>query len=405
MPTFERFTFENAYGQDLAARLDLPDGPPRAFALFAHCFTCSKDLHVVRRVAQALTECGLAVMACDFTGLGQSEGDFSRTTFSTSVDDLVRAADALADRHEPPQILIGHSLGGAAVLAAAGRTPSARAVATINAPCDPDHVRGLFVEAEPEIIARGEAVVSVGGRPFCIRQQFLEDLDSHATMQERIRALDKALLIFHSPQDQTVGIEQAAHLYQAARHPKSFVSLDGADHLLTDPADARYVANVLASWAERFLDAEPPDAAGDYSDPVVTARTGIDGFQTKLSARGFGVVADEPESIGGTETGPTPYDLLGMALAACTSMTIRMYAARKEIALDDVTVTVTHAKVHATDCERCETEDGHLDRLTRTVALEGTLSESERARLLEIADRCPVHRTLEGEVDVVTAAA
>jgi len=406
MPRFERFTFENAHGQQLAARLDLPDGEIRAYALFAHCFTCSKDLHVVRRVAKALSACGIAMMGVDFTGLGQSEGDFSQTTFSTTVDDLVRAADELTKAHEAPQILIGHSLGGAAVLAAAHQIPSAKAIATINAPCDPDHVRHLFVEAEPEIEARGEAVVSLGGRPFCIRRQFLLDLDSQESMQERIRQLDRALLIFHSPVDQTVGVEQAKHIYDAARHPKSFVSLDGADHLLTNPDDALYVGNVLAAWAERFLDARPemsPDE-NDYTNPMVTAHTGPTGFRTELTARSFELAADEPASVGGTETAPTPYDYLGMALASCTSMTVQMYARRKGLKLDDVQVSVTHAKVHATDCEHCESTDGHIDRLTRTVALTGDLADTERARLLEIANRCPVHRTLENEIDVVTVA-
>ena len=407
MPIVRHLTFENAHGQQLAARLDLPDGEIRAYALFAHCFTCSKDLHVVRRVAKALSACGIAMMGVDFTGLGQSEGDFSHTTFSTTVDDLVRAANELATAHEAPQILIGHSLGGAAVLAAAHQIPSARAIATINSPFDPDHVRHLFVEAEPEIEARGEAVVDLGGRPFCIRRQFLQDLDSQASMQERIRQLDCALLIFHSPVDQTVGIEQAKHLYDAARHPKSFVSLDGADHLLTNPADALYVGNVLAAWAERFLEPpnEQPETEPDYANPMVTARTGPTGFRTELTARGFELAADEPASVGGTETAPTPYDYLGMALAACTSMTVQMYARRKGIQLDDVQVSVTHAKVHATDCQHCETREGYLDRLTRTVILTGDVADAERARLLEIANRCPVHRTLENEIDVVTVAA
>lgn len=407
MPTFERFTFENAHGQQLAARLDLPDGDVRAYALFAHCFTCSKDLHVVRRVAKALSACGIAMMGVDFTGLGQSEGDFSHTTFSTTVDDLVRAANALARAHEAPQILIGHSLGGAAVLAAAHQIPSAKAIATLNAPCDPDHVRHLFVEAEPVIEARGEAVVDLGGRPFCIRRQFLDDLDSQASMTERIRQLDRALLIFHSPVDETVGIEQARHIYEAAVHPKSFVSLDGADHLLTNPADAMYVGNVLAAWAERFLDPQlaPPPNKPDYANPTVTSSTGPVGFRTALTARGFGLAADEPISVGGTETAPTPYDYLGMALAACTSMTIQMYARRKGLHLDDVQVAVTHSKVHASDCEHCDTTDGHLDRLTRIISLTGDVTEDQRTRLLEIANRCPVHRTLENEIDVVTVAA
>ncbi len=407
MPRSESLRLPNATGQTLAARLDLPDaaGPshaePVAYALFAHCFTCSKDLHAVRRIARGLTERGLAVLSVDFTGLGDSEGAFEDTSFSTTVGDLVSAARYLEETRSAPQLLVGHSLGGAAVLAAAGQLPDVRAVATIGAPCDPGHVRHHFVDHEADIVADGQAEVTLGGRPFTVRKQFLDDLDTHDRMRERIGALDRALLVFHSPQDKTVGIEQARHLFEAARHPKSFVSLDGADHLLTDPADARYVADVLAAWATRYLcPAEPGPAR--YDDPTATAEIGRSGFRTTLGARGFTVVADEPASVGGTETGPTPYDLLGMALGACTAMTVRMYADRKGVALDGVGVAVTHARVHADDCERCATEGGHVSRLTRTVRLDGDLDAATRARLLEIADRCPVHKTLEGEIDVVT---
>ena len=405
MPRSQPLTVPNAEGQSLAARLDLPDvGEPAAYALFAHCFTCSKDLHAVRRIGAALAERGIGVLAVDFTGLGMSEGAFEDTSFSTSVGDLVSAAAFLADAFEPPQLLVGHSLGGAAVLAAAEQIGSARAVATVGAPCGPDHVRHHFADREADIVRDGQAVVDLGGRPFTIKRQFLDDLDSYDRMQARIRDLGRALLVLHSPQDQTVEIEQARHIFESARHPKSFVSLDGADHLLTDPADARYVADVLAAWAGRYLSgpaAPPAPAAGGYGDPTVRAEV-TSGFRTRLSARGFDLVADEPQTVGGTETGPTPYDLLAMALGACTAMTIRMYADRKGLALDGVGVTVTHAKVHARDCAACETEDGHLDRLTRTVRLDGDLADDVRQRVLEIADRCPVHRTLENEVDVVT---
>ena len=406
MPRSERFSIPNADGHDLAARLDLPEaGTPVAYALVAHCFTCSKDLQAVRRIAEALTERGIGVLAVDFTGLGRSEGAFEDTTFSTTLDDLVCAAEHLAETREAPQLLIGHSLGGAAVLAVADRIPSARAIATIAAPCDPAHVRHLFVEHEDTLAEAGEAVVDIGGRPFKVRQQFLTDLDSHDTMRERIRALDRALLVFHAPQDRTVGIDQARHIFEAARHPKSFVSLDGADHLLSDADDARYVADVLAAWAGRYLCPAASVPETDYADPMVRAEIGPSGFRTVLSARGFDLVADEPASVGGTEAGPTPYDLLGMALGACTAMTVRMYADRKGLPLEGVGVTVTHAKVHADDCAACEARGATLDRLSRTVRLDGDLGDAERARLLEIADRCPVHRTLEGEIEVVTEAA
>ena len=411
MPRSERLTVPNAAGLALAARLDLPDdGEPTAYALFAHCFTCSKDLHAVRRIGAALAERGIGVLAVDFTGLGQSEGDFEDTSFSTTVADLVSAAERLADEFEAPQLLVGHSLGGAAVLAAAAHIPSVRAVATVGAPCDPDHVRHHFADHEADIVRDGHAVVDLGGRPFTIRREFLDDLDTYDRMRARVRDLGAALLVVHSPQDQTVGIEQARHIFEAARHPKSFVSLDGADHLLTDPADARYVADVLAAWAGRYIsgdhgplttDDAPAATASGYSDATVRAEIGA-GFQTRLSARGFDLVADEPASVGGTEAGPTPYDLLAMALGACTAMTVRMYADRKGLALDGVGVEVTHERIHARDCAECETEDGALDRLTRTVRLDGDLDDATRQRMLEIADRCPVHRTLENEVDVVT---
>ncbi|MGB3543263.1 alpha/beta fold hydrolase [Rubrivirga sp.] len=408
MPHSEHFQIPTALGHSLAARLDLPEsGEPVAYAVFAHCFTCSKDLHAVKRISAALTDRGIAVLACDFTGLGESEGDFEDTSFSSSVADLVSAAKYLTEARDAPQLLIGHSLGGAAVLVAAEYIDSVRAVATIGAPCDPGHVRRLLIEAEEEIETVGHAQVDIGGRPFTIRRDFLTDLDSHDMMRRRIAKLDRALLVFHSPQDETVGIEQARHIYEAARHPKSFVSLDGANHLLTNRDDAEYVAGVLAAWAGRYLCPAPSDLGDDpgYDNPTVTASIVASGFRTALSARGFDLVADEPASIGGTETGPTPYDLLCMSLGACTAMTLRMYADRKGLALEAVSVQVTHAKVHADDCEACLTTDGHLDRLTRTIALEGDLEGGQRARLLEIADRCPVHRTLRGEVDVVTVEA
>lgn len=421
MPRSERLTILNAHGQSLAARLDLPDvdgpsgGEPVAYGLFAHCFTCSKDLHAVRRIAGALAARGIGVLSVDFTGLGMSEGAFEDTTFSTTVSDLVAAAGYLAEHYAPPQLLVGHSLGGAAVLAATEALPSVRAVATIGAPAGPDHVRHLFAGHEAEIEHTGQAVVDLGGRPFTIRREVLDDLDSHAAMCERIASLGAALLVFHAPGDETVGVEQARQIFETARHPKSFVSLGGADHLLTDPADARYVAEVLASWAGRYLcpreSPAPYAAPGDtpsgngYDDATATAEIGASGFRTQLSARGFASVADEPASAGGTEAGPTPYDLLGQALAACTAMTLRMYADRKGLPLAGVGVTVTHAHVHAADCARCESADGFVSRLTRTIRLDGDLTGNAQQRLLEIADRCPVHRTLEGEIEVVTLEA
>lgn len=416
MPTSERLTFPNAEGHLLAARLDLPEnGEATATVLFAHCFTCSKDLHAVRRISDGLTAKGLAVLAFDFTGLGQSEGAFEDTSFSSTVADLVAAANHLAEIREAPCLLIGHSLGGAAVLAAAEQIPSAQAVVTIGAPADPEHVRHLFIDREADIEANGEARVSIGGRPFTIRKQFLDDLQSHDKMEQRIAALNRALLIFHAPGDQIVGIANAAAIYKAARHPKSFVSLDDADHLLSASGDACYVADVIAAWAARYLErteraeaeSDPPDdkpvATKAFLDPTVTARIGGSGYRTEMTARGFSIVADEPASVGGTETGPTPYDFLGMALGACTAMTLRMYADRKKLPLEGVEVTVTHDRIHAADCMTCESKTGSLDRLARVLTITGALDEAQRSRMLEIADRCPVHRTLHSEIRVETS--
>ncbi len=398
-----RVHFDGVEGDRLTGRLDLPaDGKPLAWALFAHCFTCSKDLKAVGNISQALNQAGIGVLRFDFTGLGESEGDFADTNFSSNVGDLVAAARFMDAEYEAPRILVGHSLGGAAVLQAAGSVPACRAVATIGAPCEPSHVKRHLTHAEAEIEERGEAEVKIGGRPFTVRKQFLDDLDGHA-MDRTIRELGRALLIFHSPADEVVGIENAAHIYQAARHPKSFVSLDDADHLLLKAEDARYVGTVLAVWARKYVDLPEPEprdqlARGDR----VVARTG-DSFRTEIMAKRHGLVADEPASVGGTDTGPTPYDLLTAALGACTGMTLRMYADRKGWPLDEVTVRLRHDKVHAEDDERCEDTAAKIDRLQREIALDGPLDDDQRARLLEIADRCPVHRTLDSGVRIETA--
>src|SRR6266851_3790373 len=359
----ERFDFPNAEGQSLAALLDRPDREPRACALFAHCFTCGKDVHAARRIAEGLTALGIAVLRFDFTGLGASEGEFANTTFSSNVADLVAAANALRRRGRAPSILIGHSLGGAAVLAAAHDVPEARAVVTIAAPCDPAHVTGLFKDHLDDIGAKGEVEVALAGRPFRIRRAFLDDI-AEQNLTERIARLHKALLIFHSPTDDIVGIENAGHIFAAAMHPKSFVSLAGADHLLSRRSDATYVANVLHAWAERYLEA--PEVVPD--------------------------LAVEPVEVGGLDSGPGPYDLVLAGLGACTAMTLRLYAERKALPLDRVSVRLSHSRIHAADCESCETKEGMIDRIERAITLHGSLGAEERRRLMEIADKCPVHR-------------
>ncbi len=398
--------FPGALGNMLAARLDLPSGVPVAFALFAHCFTCSKDTLAASRISAALTAHGIGVLRFDFTGLGGSEGDFANTNFSSNIADLLAAAKWLRERHQAPQILIGHSLGGAAVLAAAHEIPEARAVATIGAPLDPGHVRHLFEPAVSEIEAAGEAEVALAGRKFRVKKQFLEDLGNQNT-HDRIAALRKALLIFHSPRDTTVDIENAAQIFMAAKHPKSFVSLDDADHLLTRKEDAAYVAAVLAAWVSRYID--PPStqtlAASAAPDIVTVSETREGRFTQTITVGGHRLQADEPVSAGGDNSGPSPYDLLLAGLGACTSMTLRMYADQKQWPLERVTVRLKHEKIHAQDCSDCETREGKIDRIEREIEITGALDDGQRARLLEIANKCPVHRTLHSEVIVPTRLA
>jgi uncharacterized OsmC-like protein/alpha/beta superfamily hydrolase len=387
--------FTNEAGARLAGRLEMPaGGRPSAYALFAHCFTCSKETRAMVRIARALSAEGIAVLRFDFTGLGQSEGEFGRTTFSSNVDDLVAAARFLHERGTAPQLLVGHSLGGAAAIRAAERIESVRAVATLGAPSDPWHASRLFAESISEIEAAGEATVVIGERPFRVRRELLDDLRA-ARLDDALARLGRALLVMHSPHDATVDVEHAAHIYTAARHPKSFVSLDTADHLLTRTADADYAGRMIAAWASRYLDAPPPaetDAAA--SEAGVAAVTRKDGYRTEIRAGRHGLVVDEPVKLGGSDAGPTPYDLLLAGLGACTSITLQMYARRKGWPLDEVAVRLHHQRLHADDAQECEDRGPRLDRIDRVVRIDGELDAEQRARLLEIADRCPVHRSL-----------
>ena len=402
MPS-ERVDFPNAGGEKLSALLDRPTGQPVAFALFAHCFTCGKDNLAAKRIAEGLTARGIAVLRFDFTGLGASEGEFANTNFSSNVADLVAAANHLRKMHRAPAILIGHSLGGAAVLAAASQVPEARAVATIAACADPNHVTGLFKERIAEIHEKGEVEVALAGRPFRIRREFLDDV-SRQKLEQCLANLRKALLVLHSPTDDLVGIEHASAIFTAAKHPKSFVSLSGADHLLSKRSDAVYVAEVIAAWSERYLDMVPePDEMP--IDGVLVGETRNGKFEQSVVVGKHRYLADEPVSVGGNGSGPSPYEYLLAGLGACTSMTIRLYADLKKIPLERVSVLLKHDKIHAVDCEECETKEGKIDRIDREIRLEGELSAEQRARLFEIADKCPVHRTLHSEISIKTRAA
>jgi putative redox protein len=403
MPT-ERITFAGHAGDTLAASLDLPEGPHLATAVFAHCFTCSKDIPAARRIAARLATMGIAVLRFDFTGLGHSEGEFANTHFSSNVADLVAAADYLSGRDMAPDLLIGHSLGGAAVLRAAAQIDTAKAVVTLGAPSDPAHVAHQFDAHTDQITSEGQATVSLGGRPFEIRKSFLEDI-SNQNLSKCIASLNKALLVLHAPRDATVSIDNAAQIFEAAKHPKSFVTLDDADHLITNPKDAEYAAEVIASWVGRYLILTPPAPPPGAPEGVVrVSEANPAGFLQDVNAGPFHhALADEPLAYGGSNRGMTPYGFLSAGLGACTSMTIRMYARRKNWPLDHVWVDVCHDKIQPADAEAPAGQK--VDQFRRKIHLVGALTQEQRARLLEIADRCPVHRTLEQSSEVVTILA
>ena len=401
MPT-EKLTFAGHAGDTLAARLDMPNGPHLATAIFAHCFTCSKDITAARRIAARLSSMGIAVLRFDFTGLGHSEGEFENTSFTSNVDDLIAAHQALSDRGMTPSLIIGHSLGGAAVLKAAPQMQSIKAVVTIGAPFDPAHVTHNFAAAIPEIVDQGVAEVSLGGRPFRIGKTFVEDV-GQAALKDSIAKLGAALLVLHAPRDATVGVENASDIFLAAKHPKSFVTLDDADHLITRPEDAEYAADVIAAWSKRYM--QLPEAAKPAKAPEGVMRVteaDANGFLQDVQSGPHHVLADEPAKYGGTNKGLTPYGLVSAGLGACTSMTIRMYARRKGWPLTGVSVDITHAKEHAVDAADAGAKVDHFER---TIHLTGDLSDEQRKRLLEIADKCPVHRTLERASEVTTVLA
>lgn len=387
-----RFDFEGEGGHRLAGTLDLPNGPVRGCALFAHCFTCTKSSLAASRVSRALATLGFATLRFDFTGLGQSGGDFADSSFSGSVSDIRAAADAMRAAGTPVSLLVGHSLGGAAVLSAAGTIPEVAAVATIGAPADVAHVRRLFLNVD-ELMQRGEAEVTIGGRPFRLRRTFIDDLASH-DQRSRIAALGKPLLILHAPRDEVVGIENASEIFLAARHPKSFVSLDDADHLLTRPRDAEFAASIIATWAARYLPDVSAPRTREQSGVVTVVDTGEGDFQVEVTAGGVRFLADEPPEVGGRGSGPTPYDLVAAGLGACTAMTARLYARGKNLPLDRVTVEVGHSR---------RAGQQPADRFTRRLRFEGGLTDDQRGRLIEIAERCPVHRTLESGAAIETA--
>jgi len=396
-----KLQFQNNEGQLLSGRLELPANQyPHNYVLFAHCFTCNKNLSAVRNISRALTNKGFGVFRFDFTGLGESEGDFADTNFSGNVEDLVAAANFLEEKYQAPTLLVGHSLGGAAVLFAANQLPKVKAVTTVGAPSDPEHVTHLLKSSIDEINTNGKATVNLSGRDFTIKKQFVDDLKTKS-LSSTVSNFGKALLVLHSPQDITVGIKNAEQIYHAAKHPKSFVSLDGADHLLMRKADSNYVGEVIASWSARYLDTAQQKSLSTNHEVVASLNT-EDGFTTNMKVGNHFITADEPESVGGNNFGPNPYELVSAGLSACTAMTIQMYVKRKGWDLQNVEVHTSYSKKHASDCENCELDSAKIDVFDREIKLTGDLDEKQIKRILQIADKCPVHKTLHSETEVRT---
>lgn len=402
-----RVKFTNRKGLTLTGDIEWPaTGQYQAFALFAHCFTCTRNIKAAVNVTRALAASGIAVMRFDFTGLGQSEGDFSESHFSANLDDLEDAANFLGKEYIAPQLLIGHSLGGTAVLAVAPRIKSCTAVASINAPAEPEHVLHHLEDALEEIKNTGSAEVKLGGRPFRVQQNFVDDVRQFE-LSERLNSLKRALLVLHSPVDTIVAVENAQNIFLHARHPKSFVSLDQADHLLSRDEDSHYAGQIIASWAQPYLQPGASDASSDEHKqiPGLLAKGRTDqGFLTHLHSGKHHFLADEPVSYGGGDTSPGPYDYLAAALGACTTMTLNMYARHKKLPVSEVRCQVIHRRIHAEDCADCDKTSGKIDELSREIAISGDLSDAQRERMLEIADRCPVHRTLSNEIKIRTSA-
>jgi uncharacterized OsmC-like protein/alpha/beta superfamily hydrolase len=397
----EEVWFTGSAGDRLSGRLDRPRDDPVAYALFVDCFTCSKEIPTAARITRGLVDRGIGVLRFDFTGLGASEGEFANTNFSSNVEDVVRAADMLRHRYAAPHVLVGHSLGGTAVLAAAAQVPEAVAVVTIGAPFDLAPLARTLSDAVPDLDRTEEVSVEIGGRRFPIRRQLLEDLNAQ-NLTDSIRTLGRALLVFHAPEDEVVAIDDARRIFDTAQQPKSFVAVDNADHLLTGATDAAYVAQILAAWVGRYLDtpSQRELPVGPQGVVVVTDAPG-GRLAQEIRAGRHVLIADEPAGVG-DDLGPTPYDLLLASLGACTAMTLRLYAERKGWSLEHVSVELTHARIHADDSRNCEKTPCRIERIERVVNLAGPLSDEQRQRLLAIAERCPVHRTLMGEKRIVT---
>jgi uncharacterized OsmC-like protein/esterase/lipase len=397
----QKVSFKNKEGQNLSGRLELPlNQKAHNYVLFAHCFTCNKNLTAIKNISRSLTAVGFGVLRFDFTGLGESDGEFEDTNFSGNVEDLIAACDFLSENYIAPSLIIGHSLGGAAAIFAASNINNIHAVATIGAPSDPNHVTRLLQEGLEEIEKKGLATINLSGRDFTIKKQFIDDLHTYS-LPEVVKGLRKALLVLHSPQDQTVEIHNAEEIYHAARHPKSFVSLDGADHLLSRKEDSVYAGKVIASWASRYISIPKVETLRSR-DNVVASLDGDDGFTTQMKVGNHHLIADEPESFGGNDFGPNPYEYVSAGLSACTVMTIQMYAKRKGWQIDNVEVHTSYGKEYTTDVKNCEQDDAKIDTFIRKIRISSHLDDNQIQRIMQIADKCPVHKTLVSKTQILT---
>jgi uncharacterized OsmC-like protein/pimeloyl-ACP methyl ester carboxylesterase len=397
----EKVSFVGSAGTMLDARLERPAGPLRGWALFAHCFACSKEQFAAARISRGLSARGIGVLRFDFTGLGASEGDFANTNFSSNVDDLIAAARWMALQGRPVSLLVGHSLGGTAQIVAALSLPEVKAVVTLNSPAAAVHATDQFKDDVATVETAGEAIVQLGGRPFRVKRQFLDDVRA-ARVTEAARALHRPLLVMHAPRDVEVSVDEATKLFVAALHPKSFVSLDDADHLITRKADASFAAEVIATWADRYAltDSDPPPPKPIAADDAAHVReTGTGRYRNHVVIGNHVLIADEPPTLGGDDTGPAPYEWLAAGLGACTAITMRMYAERKGLSVARIGVEVRHDKVAGEDGSK-------IDVFQRRISVDAPdLATEDRDRLIAIAGKCPVHRTLEAGAKVETSVA
>ncbi|KAA5828028.1 OsmC family protein [Algibacter amylolyticus] len=398
-----KLSIQNKKGHKLQAFLELPaNQKPQHYAIFAHCFTCSSTLSAVRNISRSLTSHGFGVLRFDFTGLGRSEGEFAESHFSANVDDLLAVNAYLKTNYQAPSLLVGHSLGGAAVIVAASKLDNIKAVATVGAPATASHVTHLFSHDIDEVKEKGEVEVNIGGRPFKINEAFVNDF-SKIDLPEITKNLRKPILIMHAPFDSIVGIDNAHKLYHDAHHPKSFVSLDGADHLLSDSKDSRYVGNIIGTWVQRYFVQEDNSMLDTKGEQLVAHLNLVeDNFTTSIQTKKHSFIADEPEHVGGDDFGPSPYDFLSAGLAACTVMTLKMYAQRKKWDLQEVYVYITYSKKHSDDLMLDLDKPKQIDHLQKRLKFVGNLDEKQKARLKEIAAKCPVHKTLTSETVIET---